>query len=54
MKAKDGQFKVTMEHPKASSPEPLVIIIDGSGTRVEKRFTPGAVMVTNQRTPRAG
>ena len=50
----EGDFKVTMEHPKASAPEPLVIKIDGSKAKVEKRSLGGVGFMTTQRSPRAG
>lgn len=49
-----GEFKVTMEHPKASAPEPLVIKIDGSGAAVEKRIAGGAAAIVSRPAPRAG
>jgi hypothetical protein len=54
LKAKNGEFKVTMEHPSKSRPEPLVIHIDGLGARVEKRNTGGSISVTGGAAPRAG
>jgi hypothetical protein len=53
-RASDGEFMVTMEHPKPSRPEPLVIIIDGFGARVEKAIVAGSSVVTSQNAPRAG
>ena len=50
----NGEFKVTMEHPKESAPEPLVITIDGSKATVEKRSLSGIGFMTTQRSPRAG
>jgi len=49
-----GEFKVTMEHPKESKPEPLVIIIDGGGAAIKKTITGAAAVVTGRRAPRAG
>ena len=49
-----GEFKVTMEHPKESAPEPLVIKIDGSKARIEKQSLGGVGFMTTQRSPRAG
>ena len=50
----EGKFKVTMEHPKKSEPEPLVIIIDSSKATIEKQ-TAGAVgFISSHRAPRAG
>jgi hypothetical protein len=50
---KSGEFKVTMEHPRADRPERLVIWIDGGGARVEKRNQPGASAIL-RRPVRAG
>jgi hypothetical protein len=50
----DGEFKVTMEHPKKSDPEPLVIKIEGAGAAVEKMMVPASVAVLTQKAPRAG
>ncbi len=49
-----GEFKVTMEHPKPSRPEPLVIVIDGTGAWVQKIISGGSLGVTSRRAPRAG
>ena len=49
----EGEFKVTMEHPKKSAPEPLVITIDGSKATVKKQSA-GTSSATTQRAPRAG
>jgi hypothetical protein len=49
-----GEFKVTMEHPRRSKPEPLVIVIDGTGARVRKVASVGTLGVTNHPAPRAG
>jgi hypothetical protein len=51
---RDGEFKVTMEHPKKSSPKPLVIEIDGFGHRVKKDQIIGAAAVASTSAPRAG
>jgi ribonuclease BN (tRNA processing enzyme) len=50
----EGEFKVTMEHPKPSRPEPLVIIIDDTGATAEKIITTGSTAITTRRAPRAG
>ncbi len=50
----DGEFEVTMEHPKSSRPEPLVIIIDGTGASIEKIIPAGSLGITTSRAPRAG
>lgn len=49
-----GQFKVTMEHPSKSKPEPLVVEIDASKARIKKRVLGGAAAVVSSRAPRAG
>lgn len=49
-----GEFKVTMEHPKPSKPEPLVIIVDETGARVSKVSSVGSLEITNRPAPRAG
>jgi hypothetical protein len=49
-----GEFKVTMEHPSASRPEPLVIKIDGFGTTILKRILGGGGSVVSRPAPRAG
>jgi hypothetical protein len=51
---RDGEFKVTMEHPKVSAPKPLVIEIDGMGHRVKKEQVIGAAAVASTSAPRAG
>ena len=50
----DGEFKVTMEHPTKSVPAPLVILIDGSGARVEKKSVGVASIISSKPAPRAG
>lgn len=49
-----GQFKVTMEHPRKTSPEPLVIEIDASKARIKERVTSGAALAVSTPAPRAG
>ncbi|MCI0461248.1 MAG: hypothetical protein L0Z62_30235 [Gemmataceae bacterium] len=51
---KDGEFKVTMEHPKMSAPKPLVIEIDGMGHRIKKEQVIGPAAVASTYAPRAG
>lgn len=48
-----GAFKVTMEHPSAARPHPLVIKIDSFGATVEKTTTGGGGPVVTP-APRAG
>ena len=50
----DGEFKVTMEHPKESAPEPLVITIDSSKATVMEQSVSAATLITGQRSPRMG
>lgn len=50
----DGEFKVTMEHPNKSKPEPLVIEIDGLGSTVKKVTMSASVRATSSSAPRAG
>ncbi len=54
IKEMDGEFKVTMEHPKKSDPEPLVILIDGGGSTIKKTITGAATVITSRPAPRAG
>ena len=50
-----GEFKVTMQHPTRSAPEPLVINIDeGGGATVEKIVATGVSIITSTHAPRAG
>lgn len=51
---RDGEFVVTMQHPKPSRPEPLVITIDGTGAEIEKIITTGSTAITTRPAPRAG
>jgi hypothetical protein len=53
-KDRDGEFKVTMEHPKVSLPEPLVIIIDRFKATIEKLAASIAAAVISRPAPRAG
>ena len=48
-----GEFVVTMEHPKESSPERLTIEIGGSGASLLKKTIVGAPLVSRP-APRAG
>ena len=50
----DSEFIVTMEHPKKSAPEPLVIQIDGSKATIEKRALAVGAAIVGTRAPRAG
>lgn len=51
--SKDGEFIVTMEHPKASAPKPLIITIDNSGA-TKKQISYGTPLIVTKSTPRAG
>lgn len=51
---KDGEFRVTMEHPSASKPEPMVIQITELGASLLKRISVGASAITSRPAPRAG
>ena len=50
----EGKFKVTMEHPKKSEPEPLVIIIDSSKATIEMQTVGAVGFISSHRAPRAG
>ena len=50
----DGEFKVTMEHPKKSDPKPLIIKIGSSKATIEKQSIGAATLATSQPAPRAG
>jgi hypothetical protein len=50
----DGEFKVTMEHPRESNPQPLVITIDGDGARLKKPIVSGGGIAITTAAPRAG
>lgn len=52
--AKDGEFKVTMEHPTESTPKPLVVNITGGGYEVVKKLLTGIPSIVTQRSERAG
>ena len=53
VKALNGQYVVTMEHPTATKPKPLVIDIDGAGARIRK-IAGGVPAVVAAAAPRAG
>jgi len=50
----DGEFVVTMEHPKKSGPEPLVIEIGGNGALLKKSLLSAGSLASLRPTPRAG
>jgi hypothetical protein len=49
-----GTFEITMEHPKASAPEPLVIEIGTNRGRIRRAFSAGAAIASAAPAPRAG
>jgi hypothetical protein len=51
---KNGEFVVTMEHPKVSDPKPVVIEIDQFNATLKKFQVFGAAAITSVRAPRAG
>ena len=51
---KNGEFKVTMEHPNKSTPAPLVIRINAYGATIEKLNAMGAIGSVGSSAPRAG
>lgn len=53
-KDKDGEFVVTMEHPKVSAPKPLVIEIDRFNATLKKDVVVGAYAAASASAPRAG
>ena len=50
----NGKFEVTMEHPKPSRPEPLVIQIDKFGASLKMAILAGASSIGSRPAPRAG
>ena len=54
IKASDGEFVVTMEHPKKNAPEPVVIEIKSDGVTLVLAAVPAAYIVTSGSAPRAG
>lgn len=51
---KRGDFKVTMDHPRASAPKPLVIEITAGKARITSAVAAGAGALTGGAAPRAG
>ena len=51
---KDGEFIVTMEHPRQSGPKPVEVEISGLGAKLKKKQFVGAAAVTSAAAPRAG
>ena len=54
VKESDGDFVVTMKHPKKSAPEPVVIEIDSGGATLKLAAASAPYIVTSQPAPRAG
>jgi hypothetical protein len=54
VKEKDGEFVVTMEHPREYGPKPLVIEIDRFKATIKKSVVVGAAAVASTSAPRAG
>jgi hypothetical protein len=52
--AQGGEYAVTMEHPKASAPEPLVIEISGVKAKRKKDYSGGIAAAVASSAPRAG
>jgi hypothetical protein len=52
--AQGGEYAVTMEHPRASAPEPLVIEIGGLKAKRKKDYSGGVAAAVSSRAPRAG
>lgn len=53
-KSKNGEFLVTMDHPDANNPQPLEIIIDELGAKINRSTKNPAIVATSQKAPRAG
>jgi hypothetical protein len=51
---KEGEFKVTMEHPSTDKPKPLVILIDWSKATIKKRAAMAGASAFSVQAPRAG
>lgn len=54
VRKKLGEFIITMESPTSSAPEPLVVILDGSGATVQKKVPAAAGGLVTTSAPRAG
>ena len=52
--AQGGSYVVTMEHPKDSAPETLVIEVSGSKAKQKKTYAAGIATALSQPAPRAG
>jgi len=51
---KDGEYIVTMQHPRESAPRPLVIEVDWRKAKVKRSQSIGAAAITPVSAPRAG
>ena len=52
---KDGEYEVTMSHPKgASKPEPIRVVITSRGPELQKQASTSAAIITGSKPPRAG
>jgi len=51
---KNGEFKVTMEHPNTGNPEPIIITIGKNGHTLLKRQSGPYIIASGQPAPRAG
>ena len=54
IEASDGEFVVTMEHPKKSAPEPVVIEITSRGATLKVAGATAAYIATSRPAHRAG
>jgi hypothetical protein len=51
---KDGEFKVTMEHPNSTKPRPLTITIDDRKATVKKETIAATAAAASGRSSRVG
>jgi hypothetical protein len=51
---KEGEIRVTMEHPTKDAPEPIIIEINDAGVTILKRLAKAAAFTYKQPSPRAG
>lgn len=54
IREKDGEFIVTMDHPRPHAPRPLVIEVDFRKARIKRSQSIGAPAMTSVSAPRAG
>jgi hypothetical protein len=54
VRKKDGEYILTMEHPRESAPRPLVIEVDWRKAKVKRSQSFGAAALTPVSAPRAG